>query len=88
MLNQIMAAVRSRSAAPDDANIPPLPVRETRSASDWDVTLQAPLFVSLVILPLILITGSWEAPTSAAIMGIAVRAARGSSFRFRRLRWS
>ncbi|MFF2964122.1 hypothetical protein ACFVT1_35745 [Streptomyces sp. NPDC057963] len=42
--------------------------------------------MSLVILPLMLITGVWEAPASAAIVWIAIRAVRRSSFRYQRLR--
>ncbi|MEU1690025.1 hypothetical protein ABZ590_00130 [Streptomyces hirsutus] len=44
--------------------------------------------MSLVILPLILITGAWEAPVSAAIVWIAIRAARRSFVRYQRLRHS
>ncbi|MEV8628570.1 hypothetical protein [Streptomyces sp. NPDC051079] len=86
MLDRIIAAGRFRAVALHDANIPSFSVGETRSVSAWDVTLQAGLFVSLVILPLILITGVWEAPASAAIVWLALRAARRSSLRYQRLR--
>lgn len=88
MLNRIIAAGRLRPAALHDANIPALVVGETRSVSVCDVTLQAGLFVSLVLLPLILIIGAWEAPAGAAVMWLAFRAVRRSSFRYQRLRRS
>lgn len=88
LLDRIIAAGRLRPAAHHDANIPPRVAGETQYVSAWDVTLHAGLFVSLVILPLILITGAWEAPVSAAIVWIAIRAARRSFVRYQRLRHS
>ncbi|WP_424862816.1 hypothetical protein [Streptomyces sp. MMS24-I29] len=88
VLNHIIAAGRLCLAVRHDANIPPRVVGETQCVSAWDVTFQAGLFVALVILPLILITGAWEAPTSTAIVWFAIRAARRSSFRYQRLRRS
>ncbi|MFD0072144.1 hypothetical protein ACFVIY_06855 [Streptomyces sp. NPDC127166] len=54
--------------------------------SAWDVTFKAGLFVILVILPLLLITGTWEAPASVALVWLAIRGARGSFVRYQRLR--
>ncbi|MDK9497048.1 hypothetical protein QEZ40_001696 [Streptomyces katrae] len=86
MLDRISAAGRLRPAAGHDANIPPRIAGETQYVSAWDVTLQAGVFVSLVVLPLLLITKAWEAPASAGIMWIAFRAVRHSGFRYQRLR--
>ncbi|MFB7919506.1 hypothetical protein [Streptomyces sp. NPDC056061] len=88
MPDRISAAGRFRPATGYDANIPARGAGETHYVSAWDVTFQAALFVSLVILPLMLITGAWEAPASAGIVWIAVRAVRRSSFRYQRLRHS
>ncbi|MFF2718958.1 hypothetical protein [Streptomyces sp. NPDC058011] len=88
LLDRIIPAGRLRPAARYEANIPPRIAGETQYVSAWDVTLEAGLFVSLVILPLVLITGVWEAPASAAIVWFAIRAVRRPFVRYQRLRYS
>ncbi|MEU3322052.1 hypothetical protein [Streptomyces sp. NPDC006785] len=88
MLDRIIAAGRFRPAVATDANIPGRFTGETRSVSAWDVTFKAGLFVILVILPLLLITGTWEAPASVGLVWLALLGARGSFIRFQRLRHS
>ncbi|MGW4049528.1 hypothetical protein ACWENA_01745 [Streptomyces sp. NPDC004779] len=86
MLDRIIAAGLIRPAAGTDANSPVRFTGEPRSVSAWDVTFKAGLFVIIVILPLLLITGKWEAPTSVALVWLALLGARGSFVRYQRLR--
>jgi hypothetical protein len=75
-----------QSAASHDANIPRGRGAETRTLVAWAVTAQLSAFLSLVVLPLVLVTGSWQAPASAAAVAASWMATRHSRFNYLRVR--
>ncbi|WSQ15125.1 hypothetical protein OG604_49635 [Streptomyces sp. NBC_01231] len=56
--------------------------------SAWAGTLQLSAFLALVVLPIVLVTEVWQAPTGAAAMALACAAARRSFLRYLRIRVS
>ncbi|MGC4815845.1 hypothetical protein ACLQ29_35595, partial [Micromonospora sp. DT228] len=54
-----------------DANIPSSLRGQTRIVSAWAGTLQISAFIAMVILPIILVTEAWQAPTGAAATALA-----------------
>ncbi|MFH9009003.1 hypothetical protein ACH4E5_37925 [Streptomyces afghaniensis] len=56
--------------------------------SAWTGTLQLSAFIALAVLPIILVTEAWQAPTGAAATALACAAARRSSLRYLRIRVS
>lgn len=71
-----------------DANIPRVLCGQTRVVSAWAGTLQLSAFLALVVLPLVLVTEVWQAPTVAAVMALACAAARRSYLHYLRVRVS
>ncbi|MEU0248280.1 hypothetical protein ABZ192_28925 [Streptomyces sp. NPDC006235] len=71
-----------------DANIPHGLSGQTRIVSAWAGTLQLSAFIALVILPIILVTEAWQAPTGAAATALACAGARRSFLRYLRIRVS
>ncbi|MEU2075534.1 hypothetical protein [Streptomyces sp. NPDC013489] len=88
LLDRLIAAGLIRPAVGTDANIPARFTGGSRSVNASDVTFKAGLFVILVILPLLLITGTWEAPASVALVWLALLGARGSVIRYQRVRYA
>ncbi|MEV6594751.1 hypothetical protein [Streptomyces acidicola] len=75
-----------KSAADYDANIPRGLRGQTRTLVAWAVTAQLSVFLLLVVLPLILVTDAWQAPTGAAAAAVSWAAARHSCLRYLRVR--
>ena len=71
-----------------DANIPHGADVQTRLLSAWAGTLQLSAFLALLVLPLILITGAWQAPYTAVVLAAVCAAARRSHIRHLRVRIS
>ncbi|GAA4027036.1 hypothetical protein [Streptomyces plumbiresistens] len=71
-----------------DANIPRGLRGQTRVVSAWAGTLQLSAFLALVVLPIVLVTDAWQAPTGAAVMALVCAAARHSFLRYLRIRVS
>ncbi|MFM9700161.1 hypothetical protein [Streptomyces europaeiscabiei] len=88
MLDRFSIAALFQVATRDDASIPRLPRNETRVASAWTVTVQASVFLAVVVAGVILIRGWWTAPASAAVVAGLVMAVRQSHCRYQRLRLS
>ncbi|NUW02365.1 hypothetical protein [Streptomyces sp. CAI 127] len=88
MFDRNNAAGSFLPAVGTDANIPPRFAAEPQAVSAWDVTLRAGLFVGFVLLPLLLVTGMWEAPVSVALVALGIAATRGSYIRYQRVRLS
>ncbi|WP_332880948.1 hypothetical protein [Streptomyces sp. NBC_00564] len=88
MLDRFSATALIRAVTRDDASIPRLSRDETRTASAWTVTVQASVFLAVVVMPVILIRGWWAAPaTTAVVTGLFV-AMRQSRCHYQRLRLS
>ncbi|GAA3798124.1 hypothetical protein GCM10022403_034980 [Streptomyces coacervatus] len=88
MLDPFSVAALIRAATRDDASIPRLPRNETRIASAWTVTVQASVFLAVVVLPLILILGWWTAPATAAVVAGLMATMRQSRCFYQRFRLS
>ncbi|MEU6497786.1 hypothetical protein [Streptomyces sp. NPDC046984] len=71
-----------------DANIPRTLRGQTRVVSAWAGTMQLSAFLMLVVLPLILITEAWQAPTVATLVALTCATARHSYLRYQRIRVS
>ncbi|MGW9067989.1 hypothetical protein ACWGQT_00860 [Streptomyces yangpuensis] len=87
-LDRFPAAIRVQAAAGPDANIPHFVVGETRTVRAWDVTVQVGAFIAIVIAPLIMITGAWQAPAAVGLCGMVFMAVRRSHLRYQRIRLS
>ncbi|GGS95704.1 hypothetical protein [Streptomyces violaceus] len=85
MLDSLSAAALIRAATRDDASIPRLPRAETRIASAWTVTVQASVFLAVLVLPVILIRDWWAAPATTALVAGLMVAMRRSGCRYQRL---
>ncbi|MFI7337220.1 hypothetical protein ACIBUY_04685 [Streptomyces sp. NPDC050085] len=88
MFDQLSAGGRLRRSAGYEATLPQLRRRETRVLSAWTGTLQLSAFVALLVLPIVLITGAWQAPAVAGGLAWAYAATRRSSVRYLRIRAS
>ncbi|WP_306316861.1 MULTISPECIES: hypothetical protein [unclassified Streptomyces] len=53
--------------------------------SAWAGTLQLSVFVALVVLPLVLITGAWQAPVGVCALASAFALTRHSFVRYLRI---
>ncbi|GAA3029108.1 hypothetical protein GCM10020000_02110 [Streptomyces olivoverticillatus] len=58
---------------------------ETRTAGAFEVTGTGAAFVAVLVAPVILITCPGQQPTAAVLLASALAAARGLSWRYRRL---
>jgi hypothetical protein len=85
VLDSLSAAALIRAATRDDASIPRLSRTETRIASAWSVTVQASVFVAILVLPVILIRGWWAAPATTVLVAGLMVAMRRSGCRYQRL---
>ncbi|MEU5382110.1 hypothetical protein ABZ359_42655 [Streptomyces sp. NPDC005968] len=88
MLDPLSVAALTRVATGDDASIPRLVRAETRMASAWTVTVQASVFLAVVVLPMILIRGWWAAPATTAVVAGLVVGMRQSRCHYQRFRLS
>lgn len=86
MLDPLSVAALNWAATRDDASIPRLPRAETRITSAWTVTVQASVFLAVLVLPIILIRGWWDAPATAALVAGLMVAMRRSGCHYQRLR--
>ncbi|MFD7817629.1 hypothetical protein ACFV6E_32615 [Streptomyces sp. NPDC059785] len=86
MLDRFSVAALLRAATCDDVNIPRFLRGETRIASAWAVTLQASVFLAIVVMPVILIRGWWTAPATATVVAALLMATRQSHCRYQRFR--
>ncbi|MGQ4374811.1 hypothetical protein ACN6K9_001682 [Streptomyces sp. SAS_267] len=68
-----------------DANIPHGQDAQTRRVSAWAGTLQLSAFLALLVLPIILITGTSPALEGPALLGLVCAAARHSQLRYLRV---
>jgi hypothetical protein len=57
-------------------------------ASAWAVTVQASVFLAVLVLPVILIRGWWAAPATTALVAGLMVAMRQSRCHYQRLRLS
>ncbi|MET7944156.1 hypothetical protein [Streptomyces sp. NPDC005302] len=71
-----------------DANIPHGLDAQTRRLSAWAGTLQLSAFLALLVLPLILITGTRHAPETAGVLALLWTAVRRSHLHYLRVRVS
>ncbi|MEV7068888.1 hypothetical protein AB0N97_39880 [Streptomyces collinus] len=85
MLDSLSVAALIRAATRDDASIPRLPWTETRIAGAWTVTVQASVFLAVLVLPVILIRGWWAAPATTVLVAGLTVAMRRSGCRYQRL---
>lgn len=88
MLDPFSVASLVRAATRDDASIPRPPRPETRIASAWTVTVQASVFLALLVLPTILIRGWWAAPATTALLAGLMVAMRQSHCNYQRIQVS
>ncbi|MEW2400273.1 hypothetical protein [Streptomyces sp. NPDC046862] len=88
MLDRLSIAALFQAATRDDASIPRPPGNETRIASAWTVTVQASVFLAVVVVAVILIRGWWTAPATAAVVAGLVMSVRQSHCHYQRLRLS
>ena len=71
-----------------DANIPHGQRGETRGVRAWAVTLQLSAFLAVIVLPIILVTGTRQAPGAVAVVALAYAAARRSYLHYLHVRVS
>ncbi|MET9116059.1 hypothetical protein ABZX38_17930 [Streptomyces longwoodensis] len=87
MLDPFTVAARW-AATRDDASIPRLLRPETGTASAWAVTVQASVFLAVLVLPVILIRGWWTTPATAVLETGLLVAMRQSRCHYQRIRLS
>ncbi len=85
MLDPFSAVRRIRRPVGYEATLPRLHGRETQELSAWAGTLQLSVFVALVVLPLVLITGAWQAPVGVCALASAFALTRHSFVRYLRI---
>ncbi|MFD5752477.1 hypothetical protein [Streptomyces sp. NPDC127033] len=66
MLDRLRAEGFSAPAAGHDANIPQFRRGKTCLSISWVVTLEWSAFIALLVGPMILVSGVWQAPAGAA----------------------
>ncbi|MFE1797701.1 hypothetical protein ACFW9L_16220 [Streptomyces sp. NPDC059517] len=88
MLDRFSVAALFRAVTRDDASIPRLSPDETHTASAWTVTVQASVFLAVVVVPVILIRDWWAAPATSAVVTALIVAMRQSHCHYQRFRLS
>ncbi|MFJ9179178.1 hypothetical protein [Streptomyces sp. NPDC102360] len=85
MFDHLPTVGRYRRPVDDEATLPRLRRRETRVLSAWTGTLQLSAFLALVVLPIVLLTDAWQAPTGVGALALTHALTRRSFIRYLRI---
>ncbi|MFI0235394.1 hypothetical protein [Streptomyces sp. NPDC016845] len=88
MFDPLSAVGRYRPPTGYEATLPQLRRSETHVLSAWGGTLQLSAFLALVVLPILLISGTWQAPACFGAIASVYALTRHSSVRYLRIRRS